>query len=288
MTCRPLLAVMLVGALLVPCRSALSDRDDSFTLSWSAQPRTETYHAPSRGALRTAEALWLDLFERGQLETSQRQAWRQLGFEARQAGELIGFRELEARGWGSYFVHLGRLTKANEGLMLQVPHRYHDRHTGPIGWRWWKNDFRVAALAINTAPRSAADLGQLNDSMLLAFTRAFLSAQGSNSQIVQLHGFAAEKRQTDRGKEAELIISAGHRKPSKKLVSMVNCLQQADFAARLYPSEVAELGGTRNRVGRMLRRRDLNNFVHLEIDALLRERLIDKADDSLGRLCACW
>jgi hypothetical protein len=96
--------------------------------------------------------------------------------------------------------------------------------------------------------------------------------------VVQLHGFAPANRTTCAGREAALILSAGHRYPGCRLRRLAACLAGSlPGVVRLYPDQVRELGGTTNRIGELLRQAGFSNFIHMEMSPMLRLRLLESA-----------
>jgi hypothetical protein len=164
------------------------------------------------------------------------------------------------RDWGEVWLKAG----GHRWLFVQTPHRYFDRHTNQIGQHWLASS-EVGLLMRNSVHRYAGrkqtpvvdtDFAHSPYNPMLAVSRA-LVAKGGDWLIVQLHGFSAEKRQTPAAREADLIISYGARasvQGQQRLQAIKQCLQQTgNWQVGLYPTEVQELGGTRNIIGRNLR-----------------------------------
>jgi hypothetical protein len=180
------------------------------------------------------------------------------------------------RGRGFYAFN----ARAHSDTVLQAPHRFKDSGTGIIALRLAESGaFR--AVAWNTAARLieadgesfSADLAHRWDSYFVAFTQAFAVAL-PEARLVQLHGFAADKRRSPQAATADLIVSAGSRWPTAAARAVADCLRPAFAdAVRLYPYEVAELGATTNLQGKLLRSLGHNGFVHLELSGGVRARL---------------
>lgn len=236
------------------------------------------YVTPSRSELTRAE----DLFVRtlaGEKGAALVADWQAQGFELltlAEAGEsLLVLREHpEARrGRGFYLVRPG----AGGGLVWQAPHSFRDEGTGTLALQLMQQGGALAA-SWNTVPRDLlgegqSDLARAEPSYLEAFTRALLRVR-PQVQVVQLHGFAKSKRTSAAGAAADLILSSGEPSPGAQHTALGGCLQQAlPLTVRLYPGQVRELGGTSNRIGRLLRLGGNRNFVHMEMSPAMRTLL---------------
>ena len=187
-------------------------------------------------------------------------------------------------GRGIYVVD----TDAQVPIVVQAPHRYKDRRTGRILSRLMR-EVPFAAAALNSVPRwyddpagerRDADLAHLDATYFNAFTRAFAVAQPTGL-VVQLHGFAQDKRTSDAGRGAAAIISNGSKTPDARTTAIAHCLRRRlDPQVLLYPHDVGELGATTNANGRMLRQIGFTGFLHVEMSAALRDRL---ATDTAAR-----
>jgi hypothetical protein len=178
------------------------------------------------------------------------------------------------------------------GLMLQIPHGYHDLHTDDIAAQLLQAPWHV--IAFNTVPRHGkrngqrfdADLAHREDNFLAPLTRVFAELYPSG-RLVQLHGFSAKRRTTAAGRTAAAIVSSATAWPSPDAMAVADCMQSLlQEPVRLYPRDVSELGATRNVQGRLLRERGHNGFVHVELARPVRERLRQQAGLRTG-LGAC-
>jgi hypothetical protein len=245
------------------------------------QAQGGAYARPDAGELEVAERLF-----RRTLAAEPAHAlapdWARLGFDLRAAEvggrvcQALAERVDERRGRGFYLV----CPDTPGAVVLQAPHALSDLGTGEIAMRL-ADEGTLAAVAWSTVPRgqAAADGGEGSDlahqpeSYLVAFSRA-VAAASSARPVVQLHGFAAARRRSAEGADADLIVSSGSRTPSPRVVRLARCLGPSlGVRARVYPTEVAELGGTTNVVGQALRRLGHGGFVHLELGEALRDRL---------------
>ncbi len=241
-----------------------------------------TYLAPNSAELLYVEKLFTRLLQNHRdakvraLAASLDLEWIELA-----PGRLLLRERKDARyGRGIY-----AFREDGGAIALQAPHSRSDRSTGSIAARLIA-ERRFAAAAWNSLPRreknkvpgSGADLAHLDDTWMMAFSRAFAGVY-PEGRIVQLHGYSAAKRRTARARELDAIVSAGHVRPSLAATDITHCLQDRGVAAAgLYPIEVRELGGTTNRIGQALRAAGFFGFVHLEMSKSLRSSLLEHAD----------
>ena len=164
---------------------------------------------------------------------------------------------------------------------IQAPHSFFDKHTRAINVRMFETG-QVAAAAWNTVRRADVDLAHHRFHYLNSFTSAWANVH-SHGSVVQLHGFANDKRKTAAGKIADLIISDGTRYPANRVRRIATIAKEQLNASShastgklnvmLYPVDCAELGATSNTQGKLLRDQGQTGFVHLEMSAKLRELL---------------
>lgn len=184
-------------------------------------------------------------------------------------------------GRGLYAVRPGGLP-----LLLSAPHQFRDLHTGRIA-ALLMEEMEVRGLAVNTAPRDLkvegrgglSDLADLDLTHFNAFHVAFLRAHPAG-RVVQLHGFAQEKRRTEAGRRADVILSSGSADPGEGVPRIAACLSAMGLTALVFPREVEELGGTTNATLAALRLAGAPNgsFVHVEMSVATRERLRKDTD----------
>jgi len=176
------------------------------------------------------------------------------------------------RGRGFF---LFRGNPADSRHLLQAPHRHHDRSTGELQRQLFLEG-RFRAAAWNTLHRREVDLARVPHSYFIALARA--TQEVGAGWVIQLHGFAKEKRKTVTGRASDLIVSSGHPAGSPVTRQLAECLRtDLPFKVVTYPEQVDELGGTRNPVGRALRNMDADRFLHLEMSAEFRDALLDSA-----------
>jgi len=143
---------------------------------------------------------------------------------------------------------------------------------------------RFRASAWNTTPRTInpdhphLDLTSAEESYFTALARA-AAVVGVAEPTLQLHGFAPYRRTTEEGRSARAILSSGTSDPARPVHEIAGCLDRALGKQFLvYPTDVLELGGTSDRVGRLLRDWGRRDFLHLELSFALRRRLIEQPE----------
>lgn len=219
--------------------------------------------------------------------------WAELGFDALEVG-VDEDKLLVLRPNGTKAHHRGvyvfRRNVDTPGV-LQMPHRFHDYHTGVIGARFFMES-RCRAMAFNTAHRSVVDMAREIGSSFQAFTEAW-GRMDSNGLLVQLHGFNAKGRVSKGGDSVEMILSNGTSRPDSWLLQVSSCLRELNFDDTcVYPDDIQVLGGTRNISGRTLRGLRRGKFLHVEMalpvrktlrgDRMIRETFFGCIFDSVG------
>lgn len=241
------------------------------------------YTQATASELRAARAIFASILaapERAPAETVlDGLGLRVLAISAPQPFVLLQEREDNKRGRG----FLALRPHSGSALMLQMPHSFKDELTRDIGLALF-DEGRAAAAVWNTVPRRYprggtmvdADMAHLDGTYFQVLSEAWSEAR-PRSYILQLHGFAQDKRRSRVGSAADAIISSGGT-PTPEVVRMARCLRQSLVPTlRVYPVEVDELGGTTNRIGQTLRARGYPGFIHLELSRPLRERLAGDA-----------
>lgn len=244
------------------------------------------YTAPSRSEVERAEELFaLTLANPENLELPS--LWKQLGVAVKRVeenGSWLALVEEEGarRGRGLYLLRLG----GGAPVAIQAPHSRSDKGTGDLAEKLLLEG-GLAAGAWNTRPRAEGDLSAVDRSYLAAFSRAFVRHL-PEGRIVQLHGFSPDKRASQAARRAGGILSDGTRHPSPSLRQVASCLEPPlAGGVILYGAGGTELGGTRNRIGRLLREDGFDGFIHLELSPRARNRLLQEGDrrsDLLGCL----
>jgi len=184
--------------------------------------------------------------------------------------------------------------KINSKNALQMPHSKKDIHTGKIGLlSFLEGEF--AAAAFNSVPRNYkhgskiinADLADFPKSYFISFAIAF-ARQFPNGYLIQLHGFSTNKRKTNIGKKSRFIVSPGSFDIDMNLKKLDFCLENKFLTlSSLFPIEIRELGGTKNEIGLALRKTGHNNFIHIEINKSIRDKLVSNKNARLD-LIKCF
>jgi len=250
---------------------------------------------PARAEVDWAETLFARLLQ-GDASPTVTQGLGALGFEVRPLGpppaplvvlEAVGRRV----GKGTYVL---RRHRTQPVVVLQAPHRFHDRGTGTIAARLFE-EANFAALAWNNVPRRYkehgtaidADLARLDVHYLTGFSSA-VARSFPQARIVQLHGFEPRKRRSDAGSEAAVILSDGTKTPGPIVREVTTCLRSSfpDERVLLYPEDTSELGGTTNRQGAAVRAAGSAGFLHLEMSSELRA-LLQRSPEARAALAGC-
>lgn len=282
-----LLCVPLLGSL-----SASSACGSEVLSALLDEQQCKRYVPPSQAQLLRARELFLDLLkQRADDKTislgakqAQREAWAALGFSLhviqinKQDWWLL--REAQERCRG-YSVFLFRAT-ARHALMVQAPHRFHDIRTADLAAAFVRQDAAdivvwntVARYTRARGERAAADLAHRDNSYMQALTWAYARVE-PGAAVVQLHGFSRKKRKTRVGAAASVILSSGEGHTSARVLSTARCLQGSALGSGVlvYPRDVLELGGTKNKQGDLLHGMGRQGFVHIELSRQTRERLL--------------
>ena len=285
--------VMLPGILLILLTvlslPAGAQKSVDARILYRQSAQGERFELMSRDDAERMEPLFEALF-RGESGADIRHAWKEQGFDLVDARykdvACLALLESEDHKTGRGFYLFSR---KRTGPVLMMPHRFHDRDTGAIGCAMFATGLCSAA-AWNTVHRygpekthtdGSSDMARNGFSPFAAFTRAFARVH-REQLLVQIHGFSTAKRKTPAGREAGIILSAGGELPAWIAPLATNIAHCLDVAARIYPLEIKELGGTTNVSGRILRAAGHSGFVHLEMSRKLRTLL---AGDPRSCLC---
>lgn len=250
------------------------------------QASSERIYRPiSPAEMLRVEYLFLRMFQ-GERSMQLRQAWLSLGFNMQlvndRGAEFLVLYESEGMriGRGLYVFR----QSLPQPIALQAPHSFQEYHTREIVLDMMR-EAHVAAAAWNTVPRSIpqygatidADVAHQENSFFKAFSRAF-AIHYANGRILQVHGFDQQKRTTQAGATAAMIISSGRQIPTPAALAAGQCLKQhIPGPVHIYPHDVLELGATTNAIGRALMQLGHAGFLHLEISRKMRERMRNDA-----------
>lgn len=284
--------LMLTAILLIPGMVTLASPKSPSLEALLEKARSEDYAVPAANSINQAQEgfkYWLAADSR--LEEARDFAssrFDTLGFEPFSTSEpdivVLTEKEDQRHGRGLFAARI----EGGMPLLIQAPHQYYDLRTGTLARQLFLESDAIAA-GWNTTHRyhsDDSDLVHIPNSYLHALSRAFAELH-PDGWILQLHGFSSAKRESRAGRSAQAILSEGTRYPSRDLAQLTDCLsQRLDIRALLYPQEVRELGATTNTLAADLRRRGFNGFVHLELDAELRQRLV-RSSDARNTLIQC-
>ncbi len=282
---------LTAGLAVWPLTQAMSA--ETLESQWRDSQSRE-YQQPAAEELAQAEALFRRAFA-GESGATLATDWAALGFRldsiiARGRTFITLYEQPEQRRGRGFYAFAA---PAAATPVLQAPHALSDQHTGVIAMRLFQAG-PFAAGAWSTAPRRYeddedetvnADMARRPDSYFIAFSHAAAAQPGR--VVVQLHGFAAEKRKTEAGRTAGAIVSAGQRQPTRAAAQAVQCLSGIlTEPVLLYPNQINELGALINPVGKTLRALGNAGFVHIELALPVREQLRNDAE-LRGRFGAC-
>jgi len=180
------------------------------------------------------------------------------------------------RGGGGYLLRLPSASR----LIVQAPHTFYDEGTLPLACELFERA-EAQALFIETAHRYKAaeagaagnfpaDLAHSEESLFQAATLGLL-ARRDGATIVQLHGFGP------RESGADVVLSSGATETTPLVDAARRALSEVVGNVARFPQESRELGATTNVQGALARRHGAN-FLHVEMSAELRQRLLADAE----------
>lgn len=190
---------------------------------------------------------------------------------------LIEEVEAQAQGQGLFLFSL----KASNQWVLQAPHQYFDQFTGELAWQLFSEQ-AIRGLAINTVHRyqtTESDLAHQPASLFAAFAEAY-AMQVPEGQLLQIHGFSADKRKSATGRQADIILSNGSLFPAQLLKNSAYCLNtKSALKSFVYGLDIDELGGTKNSSLHALQQSRLPGqtgpmFIHMELSRAARKQLV--------------
>lgn len=197
------------------------------------------------------------------------------------------------RGVGAYVFRVAP-PEAGPMILLQAPHEFFDLGTGRIAAELFFDPPRGAtarprALFTNTIHRyqlapgnkqkrrhNPADVAHNPQHAFSVATEAFASAAGG-ARVIQIHGFGARTDDDDGGEPGSvaMVVSAGDEAGSSPLTAALAQALAGEYGpdVKRFPEDVRFLGATTNVQGRLLRRIEGSEFVHLEMSSELRKKL---------------
>lgn len=234
---------------------------------WLRIGRSEHYRAPTLAESAALSAA----FARG-LRGESASVWHELGYESNAFGEDHAVREAisRTRGWGGYVFRTG----AARALVVQAPHADSDRRTGEIALLLYRVT-GARLLALNSAHRAVDGADQANavESPFAVLGREAARAD-VDALVLQVHGYGAATAQRHGLAPSGLVLSNGTHVPDLALWELAACLTDAQFDARLFPTQAPYPGGTRNAVRAAMAGAGAGRFVHVELGEALRADLV--------------
>jgi len=200
------------------------------------------------------------------------------------------------RGAGAYVFRVAP-PEAGTPILLQAPHNFFDMGTGRLAAELFfasPAGARPRALFTNTIHRyqlapgnkkkrrhNPADVAHNPQHAFSIATEAFALAAGG-ARVIQLHGFGARGGDDDGDGEVgsvAMVVSAGDAGGSSSLTAALAAALVAEFGSdvKRFPEDVRFLGATTNAQGRLLRKLDGADFVHVEMSSELRKKLAGSA-----------
>ncbi|HKL82701.1 MAG TPA: hypothetical protein VJ879_09300 [Desulfobacter sp.] len=286
-------------------KSAANTGDSHFDImvaKLNASQKKGRFIPPSPEALGLAEQLFMDIFQGKPLATLAPALTRlNLIMETVELDASRYLLLMEApthrRGRGFYIFPATATQFGFSNQVLMIPHGFYDYHTGDIGIHLMLEG-PFAGAAFNTVHRYGSrklkdvpsnetwDMADLFDTFFSAFTRAFVRTH-PGGHLIQLHGFSRKKRNTDAGRNSDIILSNGTAYPSQVLTAFGDCMKiKLPGVTRLYPMEIHALGGTQNTIGKVMRAMDHPGFIHLEMSLSMRKKMT-YGHDIRNRFLSC-
>lgn len=243
------------------------------------------FKSPNIFEMQKAEALFQKIL-RGNIGESVRRSWKDLGMDMQLFMDkkkpflVVGESLLKLEGRGIFLFRMND----SRPVLLQCPHAFKDLHTGKISLDVF-SELPFQALSMNTHQRYAHKEGGENPDMSdrrLSYFNALMKAfvrQSPEGRVVQIHGFAREKRKQVQSKTKDMILSSGTKIPSELLnktePEFRNILGKS---LAIYPKESNELGGTTNIQGKIMREMQHQGFLHVEMSRELRDKILKDAE----------
>jgi len=163
------------------------------------------------------------------------------------------------------------------GVFLQAPHKFSDKHTSAIVEQMMLLT-PIDAVFINHQHRRDADYSRQANSVLIDLSLSYLNST-KGGLIIQIHGFAQEKRKSKAAKNANIIVSSGHQGATRLPSEFAQCLRDTGFeGVSVFGRDVDELGATKNSVKNALYENGFHRFLHLELSLQQRLALRDTPD----------
>jgi hypothetical protein len=203
--------------------------------------------------------------------------------------------EGSSRGAGAYVFRVAP-TESGPTILLEAPHNFYDLGTGRIAAEMFFDPppgVRPRALFTNTIHRyqlapgnkkkrkhNPADVAHNPQHAFSIATEAFAIAAGG-ARVIQIHGFGSRTDDDDEGDVGNvlMVVSAGDEAGSSPLTAALAGALTGELGPEVkrFPEDVRFLGATTNAQGRLLRKIDGSEFVHVEMSSEFRKKLADGA-----------
>ena len=275
-----------------------SANDDWRTVGESKIVETKGYKPPDMATFMQLEKAFDQAFRTDDLQLLSEFYQTRLKGDGQQSLSVL--KSAQNIGWGTLTLNpAATFTNANnehKAMFLQVPHRFFDKWTADIANHWLQTGrFKVGMtntvsrhIGREAKPPYNSDFSTAPNNPLVAATRAFINSF-ADPLVLQLHGFSPKKRKSVDAQHADLILSHGANLPYpylKTLTQGAMCVEKdMGLKVLVYPKDVQELGGTKNLVGKQLRKKGyFQRFMHIEMSDVLRKKLRDSSELSIQLL----
>jgi hypothetical protein len=243
-----------------------------------------TPQVPSEAERADYRAWVLDM-ARGQPLRSPPAGFRALPTETE---HVVVLREEPDAKHGAGLLALRR--EGSQPILVEAPHTFFEQGTLPLALMAFER-LNARALVLNTIHRGGVskDRGRKrrarsgkspcdtahNPHLLFSVAHDALVAADRSALTIQLHGFDGHQ-----APDADVVVSAARSSASPQPVAAALRAVVGANRVRIYPDDVAVLGGTTNVQARISRAVGAP-FLHLELSKSLRERL--RADPALAQ-----
>lgn len=249
------------------------------------QHTVEKVVTPTGEQMRQMQQAWLAVLH----DPENTQPWQDLGYRQITCHSYrLLVPDSSTNGWGI----IGVYPQAPAHKILQIPHQFHDRHSGEIGAALFlAGKFRVVqwnnVVRYNDhQPANLSDMTKTERSSFSALALALVEFSATDvaspkhqapPRLYQLHGFAGAKRNEPRAQHADIIVSSGGYAPNIHSLTLNKCWSDS-YATLLFPDDTRELGATKNASNAVLLSHQLpDRFIHIELSDKLRNQLLDPA-----------
>jgi len=243
------------------------------------------FKSQTKKNINAAKELFIKLFN-GSTASELKEDWKKLGMNVaefkrdKKVYTLIYEEKNKLLGRGFYMFCRSDVAR---NIVLEMPHRFWDTHTGNIGYKLMLTGYYLAA-GWNTVQRyqtpndlsSSSDMAHAANSFFYSFTKAFAESMPENSILVQPHGFSNKKQQSYYGEKASVVLSNSTPKPSKQFLFYAEIIKKVlPQPVYTYPlTDVKWLAALNNVSARVLRKANCKQiFIHMEMNDKTREEM---------------